>query len=81
MCDIKLNENEIKNMKKVAFKKLVNSQLRIKAEEFLSSLRNVHSKTKNMKSYKFQTYLECSELSVDEKRLLFQFRTRSIVTK
>ena len=38
-------------------------------------------KLKNLQSYKFQTYLGSEKLTVEEKKLLFQLRTRSIPTK
>ena len=45
------------------------------------SLKEGHSKTKNLVNYKFQDYLKCGTLSVEEKKLLFQLRTRSTLTK
>ena len=56
-------------------------QIRMKSDEFLSQIRDEHSKTENLQSYKFQTYLESEKLTVEEKKLLFQLRTRSIPTK
>ena len=68
-------------MKKEAFKKLVKKQIKIKAEEFLSSLRDSHSKTTNLQSHNFQSYLSSQALSTNDKKLLFQLRTRSTHTK
>ena len=45
------------------------------------SLKEGHSKTQNLVNYKFQDYLKCGSLSVEEKKLLFQLRTRSTHTK
>ena len=68
-------------LNKTSFKKIFNQQIRIKSDQFLSDLRSNHTKTKYLYSYKFQNYLSCSELSVEEKKLLFKLRTRTIRTK
>ena len=59
----------------------MNQKLRIKADEFLSSLRDDHSKTENLLSYSFQGYLGCEDLDVKQKQLLFKLRSRSVHTK
>ena len=56
-------------------------QIRIKAEEYLFTLKEGHSKTDNLTSYKFQPYLSCEKFSTDNKRLLFQLRTRCTPTR
>ena len=68
-------------MKKYTFQKLVNNKIRVKADEFLSSLRDKHSKTENLLSYSFQRYLGCDNLDVKQKQLLFKLRSRSVHTK
>ena len=80
-CQIDLNEEAIKKMKKSAFQKLVNQKMKMKADEFLSSLRDQHSKTENLLSYSFQEYLKCEDLDVKQKQLLFKLRSRSVHTK
>ena len=71
-------ENKIKQVED-----LPNKQIKVKAEEFLSDLRESHSKTTNLQSYTFQNYLSSSSqnLSTNDKKLLFQLRTRSTHTK
>ena len=69
------------NIKKSKFVKIFMKQIRMKSDEYLSQIRDEHSKTENLQSYKFQTYLGSDKLTVEEKKLLFQLRTRSIPTK
>ena len=69
------------NIKKSKFEKIVMKQIRMKSDEFLSQIRDEHSKTENLQSYKFQTYLGSEKLTAEEKKLLFQLRTCSIQTK
>ena len=47
-CQINLSEKQIKNMKKQAFKKIVKKHITLKAEEYLSALRESHSKTEKI---------------------------------
>ena len=68
-------------MKLEDFKQIVKTQIRIKADEYLCSLRDKHSKTEQLTSYSFQNYLQSAELSTEEQKLLFQLRTRSTLTK
>ena len=46
--NIKLTENEIKSMKKEAFKKFVKQKLKIKATEFLLNYKAKENRTKTM---------------------------------
>ena len=80
-CEISLSEDEIKRLSKARFKKLVKKQIKIKAEEYLRNLQEDHSKTKNLSNYRFQSYLSDEKLSIDNKKLLFQLRTRSTHTR
>ena len=79
--EIHFSENEIKDMKKETFKKLLKSKLHEKAYQFLSYSRGKHSKTKNLKTFTFQTYLQSGKFTTKEKKLLFSLRTRSIDVK
>ena len=81
LCNIQLTESEIQQMKLEDFKQIVKTQIRIKADEYLCSLRDKHSKTEQLTSYSFQNYLQSAELSTEEQKLLFQLRTRSTLTK
>ena len=80
-CDINLTEEEIKKLPKRKFKKLVNKQIKLRAEEFLSSIQDGHSKTKDLGTYKFQPYLLNKNTTTKEKQLLFQLWTRSTPTR
>ena len=68
-------------MKKNKFKKLIKKQIRIKAAEYICSLQEGHTKTKDLNSYKYQSYLSSDQLSIEHKKLLFQLRTRSTHTR
>ena len=65
-CRIKLSESEIRLMSKTKFKSVVTSCIFEVAREYLTSLKNMHSK-----SDKIQDYLISSELSTEEKQLSF----------
>ena len=80
-CDINLSEEEIKKMSKAKFKKLVKKKITERAEIFLTSLQEDHSKTENLQSFQYQSYLKSENISTKEKQLLFQLRTRSTPTR
>ena len=80
-CEINLSEREIKKMSKYRFKKLVKKQIKLRAEEYLASLREDHSKSKKLQIYKLQSYLKNENMTRKEKQLLFQLRTRSTPTR
>ena len=80
-CNINLSESEIKDLKQAKFKSLVQTQIRLKANEYLSSLRAKHSKSEHLLSYSFQGYLKSELISTEDQKLLFQLRTRSTPTK
>ena len=50
------DEDQIRNMKQNKFKKLVEERIDMKASEFLDQCLAKHSKTSNLKTYKFQEY-------------------------
>ena len=52
-----------------------------KLGKYLTELRNKHSKSSGLQTYKLQAYLTTNELSTDEKQLLFQLRTRTFNCK
>lgn len=77
-CKIDFTEEEIKSMKKSKFKKIVQDSIKSTGIEYLLSLKAKHSKSDGLKpNLSIQKYLSVSELTVDEKQLLFQFRTRT----
>ena len=53
----------------------------MRAEEYLSSIQDGHSKTKDLGTYKFQPYLLNKDTTTKEKQLLFQIRTRTTPTR
>ena len=79
--NIDLSEEEIKSIKKHKFKKIIKEKLFEKANEYLSKLKEKHSKTENLITFKFQEYLYCQNLSISEKKLLFSLRTRMFNVK
>ena len=47
----------------------------------LKSIEEDHSKTENLQSFQYQSYLKSENISTKEKQLLFQLRTRSTPTR
>ena len=81
-CNISLSFDEISNMKKTKFRKLVNLQICEVARDYLLSLKSSHSKLDNLKSdFKLQNYLCSENLSTKKKQLLFLFQTRMVEVK
>ena len=77
-CKIDLSESEIRLMSKTKFKSIVTSCIFEVAREYLTSLKNKHSKAEGLcVSDKIQDYLISSELTTEDKQLLFHIRTRS----
>ena len=76
LCNINYTEQEITNMSKAKFKAIVKESIRETARNYLIDLKNSHSKSKGLdNSYQLQPYLQCDSLSLQEKQLLFKFRT------
>ena len=81
-CGIELSENEITNMKKCTFKKLVDEKVQNLSFSFLISLKNKHSKSENLTiSDCMQSYLRNNNLSIEEKKLMFRLKNRLIDVK
>ena len=69
-------------MKKSKFRKLVNTQIRNLAKEYLINLKMKHSKLDQISdSYRTEKYLESSSITTEEKQTLFKFRTRMVDVK
>ena len=69
-------------MKKNKFKSIVTSSIFNVARQYLISLKNKHTKSEHLStSDKIQDYLTTSQLTTEEKQLLFQLRTRSFDCK
>ena len=62
------------NIKKSKFEKIVMKQIRMKSDEFLSQIRDEHTKTENLQSSKFQTYLGSEKLTVEEKNVIIPIK-------
>ena len=80
-CGISLTEDEIKKMKKYSFSKLVNERTKDVSVKYLLSLKMKNnqqkSKSKNIwPSESMKEYLKTSQISTEDKRLLFSMRCR-----
>ena len=74
--NIHLSENEIRNLKKDKFKEIVKTNIREEGRKYLLSLKNSHSKSKGLDiKMSMQPYLVTKALSLQEKQILFKFRT------
>ena len=81
-CNIDLSEEEIKNLSKYKMKKMVNTQIRIKALEYLLQMKDSHEKTEHLyPADKMQDYLQSMDLTKNEKILLFKLRIWMIPIK
>ena len=75
-----LDLEEIKNMKKDSFKKLVKEKCDDAVLNYLLKGNETKSKLKDLKYYKLQIqpYLLSPEISTRQKKYLFHFRTRMV---
>ena len=77
-CNINLSESEIRAMSKNRFKAIVTNNIFEVASQYLISLKSKHTKSEGLSANdKIQDYLITSQLTTEEKQLLFQLRTRS----
>ena len=75
-CNIHLSETEIKMMKRTKFKALVSDRISEEGHKYLENLKASHSKSKGLSvQMKMQSYLRNQDISLQEKQLLFKFRT------
>ena len=73
---------EISKMKKTTFRKVVNTQLREVARDYLLNLKAKHSKLNSISdSYKLEPYLSSMNISTEVKQTLFKLRTRMVDVK
>ena len=80
--DIFLSFQDIQNHSKSEFKSLVSSKIRKKANIFLHSLQDTHSKTRNLQiGTKMSDYLLSTNLSLLEKQTLFKLRCKVVKCK
>ena len=81
-CGITLPEASIKCMKKDAFKSIVKKQIRSLTMQYLVTLRSKHSKSEHlMIENGLKEYLKNSEITLEEKKLLFTMKTRTVNVK
>ena len=74
--NIDFTESEMKNMKKEKFKLLIKEKVREHARNYLLDLKSKHSKSRGLSDkFEMQPYLKNKSLSLQEKQLLFRFRT------
>ena len=83
MKDINMTEQQIKSISKKKFKKLVKKKINDKAFCYLQSIKNSHSKVKDLKysENKMQSYIMARNLTIEQKQLLFQLRTNMVDVK
>ena len=77
---ISLTENEIQNMSKIAFQKIVKESVQTAAFEYLVKVKDTHSKVAHIfyDKLKMQDYLEPSIFSADLAKFTFQCRSRML---
>ena len=79
---ITLTMADISRMQKSYFRKLVNTQIKNLAKEYMIILKMKHSKLDQISdSYRTENYLKSSNISTEEKITLFKFRTRMVDVK
>jgi hypothetical protein len=76
--DIKLTFEQIKELKRDTFKKLVKAKVKSTALEDLLRTKNLHSKMKNLhySDLQLQGYLKSSSIHCNQARDIFKFSTR-----
>ena len=82
--EIQLTFNDIKNISKSMFKQLVKEKVKTKAFEYLTSLQEMHSKSKelNYSELQLQYYLRPgNSLTIKEKAFIFSARSRMLDIK
>ena len=81
-CEIFLTENEISKMKRISYKKLVSEKINLLSAQYLSSLKERHSKSVHLQySKEMQPYLRNESLSIECKKLMFRIKNRLIDVK
>jgi hypothetical protein len=81
-CEIFHTEDEIRNMSKYKFKKLVNSRIKLNCQTYLTELQMKHSKTMYLRQESaMKEYLKTDLLKLKEKQLLFKLRVRMTPNK
>ena len=81
-CGIYETDEEISNINKRIFKKLVDERIQHLSAQYLISLRDSHSKSDSLKySTEMQPYLRNESLTIEEKKLFFRIKTRQIDVK
>ena len=81
-CGINLAESEISKLKRISFKKLVCEKINLLSAQYLTGLREHHSKSEHLiYSKEMQPYLRNELLNIEGKKLLFRIRNRLIDVK
>ena len=82
---INLTMEEIAGMSKLRFKEMIKDRVELKAFDYLTGIKDSHSKSKNIKyeKIKLQRYLqsETKNLSINDKQFIFAARTRMLDLK
>ena len=81
--NLSLSDEQICKISSKKFKKIVREKIRKSAFEYLISLKNSHSKVKEIlyEKFKIQQYLTDSKLTMKQKSLLFKLRTKMLNVK
>ena len=83
--EINMTIEEIAETSKLRFKEIVKNRVELKAFEYLSELKDSHSKSRNIKHEKIhlQPYLQSQtkKLSINDKKFIFAARTRMLDMK
>ena len=78
-----LSDEDVMNISKSKFKKLVKQKIKLAALEYLNSVAKDHSKSEKLMKTELQwsTYLKDKRFSVPEAQLLFKLRSRMVSVK
>ena len=76
--NLNLNDESIKKMTKIKFKKFLKGKINEAAFKYLNNIKSSHSKVKHIiyENFKTQSYLLDTKFTTNEKQLLFRLRTR-----
>ena len=78
-CNISYSAAEIKRMSQYKFKKIVKEAIQIKVMSYLFVLQRKHSKSEKLVyTNKMVPYLKSSELSTENKKILFKLRSKML---
>ena len=81
-CGINYQDDELRRMSEYRFKKLIKEQIQLKVMGHLFALQNKHSKSEKLVfKGSMQPYLISSDLSTQNKQILFKLRSKMLKIK